>query len=303
MGIHSVISDNWTLTDVYQGTNFFDQFTFYTDLDPWHGYVNYVNQTQAQNMNLINTTSTSVYIGADYTSIANGRGRNAVRISSNKLYDYGLFMLRLSHMPFGCGTWPLFQLFGIDWPNNGLMDIIEGVDNQIYDHTTLHALNNCNFSGQPKNFTGTEESTNCGYDHGGGGCQIRSNNNNSYGQYFDDNNGGLYAIKWNDIGISLWFWSTNNIPSNAESNSPDPTQWGLPYAAWNFGVWCEGQDLFKKMNITFALTFCGVYDGGAFTHDCVDLNKQYGSCQGYVQNYPQGFEQAYWIVDYVKVFQ
>ena len=99
-----ILSDNWKLVDLYQGDNFFNQFTFYTDLDSWHGYVNYVNETEAIQLGLINSTSTSVYIGADYTNKASGRGRNAIRISSNKTYDNGLFMIKMQHMPYGTYT-------------------------------------------------------------------------------------------------------------------------------------------------------------------------------------------------------
>jgi len=47
------------------------------------------------------------------------------------------------------------------------------------------------------------------------------------------------------------------------------------------------------------LTFCGDWDGSVFGSDCP--NK--GSCQSYVQNNPSDFEEAYWSVNYVKVFQ
>jgi hypothetical protein len=49
----------------------------------------------------------------------NGPGRPAVRLISDNTYTHGLFVLDLSHMPYGCGTWPAFWLLGPDWPTNG----------------------------------------------------------------------------------------------------------------------------------------------------------------------------------------
>eukprot|EP01084_Bolivina_argentea_P028739 53370_1 len=296
------LSQNWTLLDLYQGNNFFDQFVFYDYIDYTHGYVNYVNQTTATNLGLINSTLTTIYMGADHTNIATGRGRNSIRIASKKHYDYGLFIIKLLHMPTGCGTWPAFWLVGPDWPQNGEIDIIEGVDNQIGDQSTLHTRNGCDFKGKPKNFTGHEISTNCYEPITNQGCGIKSNNANSYGKNLNENGGGLFATKWDNDGIQIWFWNTKEIPSNADSNLPDPLLWGIPYASWPFGSWCTPNH-FKQMNITFDLTFCGQWDNFAFPNDCPQQNKEYKNCKGYVQNYPQGFEQAYWVVDYVKVFQ
>ena len=72
-------------------------------------------------MGYISTNATSVYIGADHTGFYpnGGPGRPSVRLTSNNNYTHGLFILDLSHMPFGCGTWPAFWTFGPSWPNNG----------------------------------------------------------------------------------------------------------------------------------------------------------------------------------------
>lgn len=74
--------------------------------DPTAGYVNYVNQTTATNNGYINSNNDLVYIGVDSTNVVNGTGRDSVRITSNAVYNYGLFALDVAHMPGGiCGTW------------------------------------------------------------------------------------------------------------------------------------------------------------------------------------------------------
>ena len=119
----------YTLEQNYlAGGNFFDQFTFFTAADPTDGFVQYVDQGTASSNGYINATSSSVYIGTDYTNVASSSGRESVRITSNAAYDSGLVILDLAHMPGGiCGTWPAFWTVGPNWPDEG--EIGESVHN------------------------------------------------------------------------------------------------------------------------------------------------------------------------------
>jgi len=56
---------------------------------------------------------------------------------------------------------------------------------------------------------------------------------------------------------------------------------------------------FSNMNLVFDLTFCGDWAGNVFASQCPGK----GSCNSYVQNNPKDFTEAYWSVNYVKVFQ
>ena len=95
-----ILANSWTLKDTYQGSNFFGLFDFFTSGDPTHGYVDYVSQSEAQSEGLINTTSTSIYMGADNTNIASGNGRKSVRLTSKTSYNTpSLFIIDLTHMP------------------------------------------------------------------------------------------------------------------------------------------------------------------------------------------------------------
>ena len=111
----------YTLEDDYLSEgNFFDNFDFFTDSDPTGGFVQYVDQSTASSNGYINASSSSVYIGTDYTNVAGSGGRQSVRITSNKAYDSGLVILDLGHMPGGiCGTWPAFWMVGPNWPAGG----------------------------------------------------------------------------------------------------------------------------------------------------------------------------------------
>ena len=69
----------YTLQDDYQPSKFFSMFSFWTDADPTHGYVDYVNQQSASSAGLIQSNSDSIYMGVDvrhvYTCIQPSRPR------------------------------------------------------------------------------------------------------------------------------------------------------------------------------------------------------------------------------------
>lgn len=100
----------YALQDDYMangGANFFSMFSFFQGPDPTNGYVNYVDQGTASSNGYINTNNGQAYVGVDYTNVASGAGRNSVRLTSNSVYNHGLIVLDLAHMPGGiCGTWP-----------------------------------------------------------------------------------------------------------------------------------------------------------------------------------------------------
>jgi hypothetical protein len=98
----------YSLADDYLGNGFFGNWDFFTGDDPTGGYVNFVDQGTAQSNGYVSTNDDgSIYLGVDYTNVASGRGRNSVRLTSQKTYTHYLTVIDLGHMPGGiCGTWP-----------------------------------------------------------------------------------------------------------------------------------------------------------------------------------------------------
>ncbi|KAF7310936.1 hypothetical protein HMN09_00636900 [Mycena chlorophos] len=99
----------WVPQDEFSGPTFFDGFGFFTDPDPTHGTVTYVNATYAFENNLAyydNATNTVVMKGDDTTWLEEGQNRSSVRVSSHAQYNTGLFILDLIQAPFGCSVWP-----------------------------------------------------------------------------------------------------------------------------------------------------------------------------------------------------
>ncbi|OQU94025.1 hypothetical protein CLAIMM_00447 isoform 1 [Cladophialophora immunda] len=276
----------------------------YGDADPTNGYVQYVDQNTAQSGGLINTDNGAIYMGVDHTNVASGSGRQSVRLTSKKSYNHGLIILDLSHMPGGiCGTWPAFWTVGPNWPSAGEIDIIEGVNSQASNAMTLHTASGCSITNNGM-FSGSVSTPNCDIKAAGqatnAGCQISTPNDATFGSGFNDGQGGVYATEWTSSAINIWFFARSAIPSDISSGSPDPSNWGQPLASFAGG--CNIDEFFNDNQIVFDTTFCGDWAGNVWTSDPVCGSKA-STCQDFVQNNPSAFQDAYWSVNSLQVFQ
>lgn len=109
-------------------------------------------------------------------------------------------------MPQGCGTWPAVWELGPDWPQDGEVDIVEGVNDVVPNQSTLHTSPGCTMpSGITQ--TGTQVSTDCNTAgtfvlsrqvtfcadeegmlqpvNGNQGCAVHTTDANSYGPAFN----------------------------------------------------------------------------------------------------------------------
>ncbi|KAE8148020.1 concanavalin A-like lectin/glucanase domain-containing protein [Aspergillus avenaceus] len=289
----------YTLKDDYgTGFTFFDQFSFFTGADPTNGFVKYVDRGTAQNTGLISAEGT--YMGVDHTNVA-GDGRPSVRITSNKSYNQGLFILDLAHMPGSvCGTWPAFWLLGPDWPNNGEIDVIEGVNDQSVNQFALHTSDSCTINNS--GFSGQLLTSNCYVKAAGqannAGCGIKDTSAQSYGNGFNSAGGGVYATEWTDQKIDIWFFPRSGIPGDISSGNPNPSGWGTPVA--RFQGACNINSHFKGLQIIFDTTFCGDWAGNVWGQSSCASK---GTCRDFVANNPAEFKESYWSVNSLKVYQ
>jgi len=290
------------------GNSFFDGWDFFTGGDPTHGYVNYVDKATAQRLGYTRVNGNSVYIGSDMHNVVNNsRGRDSVRLTSKSSWQKGLFIMDATHMPSGCGTWPAWWLVGPNWPNKGEIDIIEGVNSNNVDATTLHTSSGCDMSGQDTSkFSGKwgtdrggKPATNCYVnapnEFANQGCGITGG---AYGPSFNSGNGGVYALEWTDGFIRAFYFPRNSIPQDLQSGNPNPDSWGKPYALFDLGNNCPDVH-FEDEQIVINLTFCGDWAGNVFGSQCPGL----GDCKTFVQKNPSKFSEAYWAINYVAVFQ
>ncbi|KAK5172231.1 uncharacterized protein LTR77_003869 [Saxophila tyrrhenica] len=300
----------YELVDDYEGTTFFDKFSFYSGYDPTNGHVQYVNQTVAERNGLASTSPEGrTIISVDTTNRYpnGGPGRPAVRLVSNNAYTHGLFILDLVHMPYGCGTWPAYWLLGPDWPSNGEIDIIEGVNTIDHNSMSLHTSNNCTISGAEQ--SGDFQTSDCNKDvNGNSGCGSSASNTNTpnnYGAALNRANGGVYATEWTSNYIKVWFFGRNNIPTSITIGAPDVSQFGVP--VYNAQGQCPIDQHFNNMSIIINTDFCGDWAGNVFTQyaGCPSSPGQnsWGSCVNYVGDNPSAFTEAYWSINSVRVYQ
>ncbi|APA14232.1 hypothetical protein SS1G_11977 [Sclerotinia sclerotiorum 1980 UF-70] len=295
--------EKYQLEEKYSGDNFFDAFNFFTAPDPTHGFVTYVSESAASQQGLISVRSDGVYMGVDFKTVLSpsGAGRNSVRIESKKSWTHGLFVADLGHVPGGaCGSWPAMWTVGDNWPYNGEIDIIEGVNLQNHNLMSLHSGPTCSVAGSGQ--TGTLQSANCNNfaNPVGVGCGISDPRTNSYGTGFNLNGGGIYAMEWTSCYIRVYFFPAGTSPADINGANPDPSKWGTPVA--NFQGDCDIDSHFRENRLIFDTTFCGDWASAVWSSDATCGSKA-PTCVDYVAGNPAAFGDQYWLVKSISVYQ
>ncbi|KAF2270639.1 tat pathway signal sequence, partial [Lojkania enalia] len=310
------LSRRYSLIRDYNASNFFDEFTFFTGQDPTGGFVTYVPFDNASATGLIHNSTGIVYLGVDHSNVysAGGPGRPSVRLESRLTFTEGLFVLDLSHLPVGCGTWPAFWTVGLgDWPTDGEIDIIEGVNDAKGNDAALHATGECLVSSDVVQKS-TWRSTNCNINHDGNlGCGVKFTEAGTYGNKFNLNGGGIYAMEWTNSAIKIWFFPPTLAPESLTSmsldSSPDPSTYGIPSAEFSGPCSNSFPEKFFNHTIVIDTTFCGGWAGTRFGKDAgsiclgAEAASPEDSCKAFVGEHPEAFEEAYWAINSLRVWQ
>ncbi|KAI1415916.1 glycoside hydrolase family 16 protein [Hypoxylon sp. FL1857] len=282
----------YTIQDSYDNTNFFDGFEFFDLPDPTNGFVKYLGATEANALGLAGYANGGVYMGVDYNTTNPTGGRSSVRVNSKKTYNEALIIADIAHQPAAvCGSWPAFWTVGQNWPYNGEIDIIEGVNLATNTTYTLHTGPSCTFSQGDCNAPGT----------GNLGCGISSGDDQTLADGFNQIGGGIFALEWTSSAINIFFFPrTGDIPQDIAAGQPDPSTWGSPQTSFS-GSGCDIPSHFKDHQIVFDTTFCGDWAGQVFSSDPV-CGAKAATCQDYVSNNPSDFKDSYWLINSVKVY-
>jgi hypothetical protein len=242
----------YTLAKEYSGSSFFNDFTFFGNADPTHGFVTYGNRRYAEDNNLIGFEGDYAVMSIDSTTnlgkgdnyyaqtgnrdywLTNNVGRKSVRIEGNYEFTHGLIITDVGQMPSGiCGTWPAFWTLGgqRSWPQDGEIDIIEGSNTQGGFWSALHAGSPSNINNNNDAYTGRITATDCD-------TRVDSANPNFVGCKFenddratwDNYNGGVWASQWTSDRIKIWFWPYGSVPADVAAGTPSPGSpgWGTP---------------------------------------------------------------------------
>jgi hypothetical protein len=196
-------------------------------------------------------------------------------------------------------------MLGPDWPNNGEIDIVEGVNDQNYNIMTLHSSTGPVLSANSDSFAGDLGTLNCDVNAPdqakNAGCSIHDASDLSFGTGFNTAGGGVFATEWTSSFIKIWFFPRGSIPADVASSNPQPNaNWGTPRSVFqgDFNL----DDNFKNLQLVFDTTFCGQWAGQTWhtTGSCKSLAP---TCEEYVTNNPKAFAEAFWAINTLQVFQ
>lgn len=153
-------------------------------------------------------------------------------------------------------------MLGADWPINGEIDIIEGVNQQSSNQITLHTNAGCSIDSiDNSSFTGSLTTSNCDVKAPGqienAGCSIDNQNDQSYGSGFNQANGGIYATEWTSESINVWHFPRARVPPDIHGKSPNPSSWGKPTA--KFAGTCKIDSHFKNLQIVRSPPLCNQF--------------------------------------------
>ena len=107
--------------------------------DPTKGQVEFQSKDGAERKGLIETSADKATMRVDTTDLEQGANRPSVRLESTSTYGPGhLFVADIKRMPVGCSVWPAWWSYGeVDYPANGEIDVLEGVNNQSKNQITF----------------------------------------------------------------------------------------------------------------------------------------------------------------------
>jgi hypothetical protein len=334
-------------------SSMFTGFTFFTGPDPNSGsnsneesIAEFVTLQDAQSLGLVGVRDGRLYAGTDnYTTLSSSETRKTVRFHSDHEYDRALIILNITHMPFGCSLWPAYWLLGSmgqpqPWPYHGEIDVIEGINLYDFVSSSIHTTDSpgCQMQGHVGvNMTGEWSQTNgndpencyTNYVSGKDGCKVTASSNATYGEQFNRNGGGIFALEIAEDGIRNWFFPRGGpVPADLLAQAPVPSTWPLPYANFHLGPWCPATN-FATLRIVFDITICGTWAGASFgqylpagVQSCTAGDTDLGSynagvctsaglsppvggqcCSHFARTQPSAFDQAYWLFDSLTVYE
>jgi len=310
-------SSAYSLVANYSGTSFFSGFETFTGADPTHGAVNYTDMAFAASSGLLgfnqykSTNETRAFIKVDSTNKA-PNGRNAVRLTSLATFSVDMLaVMDITHQPTAPGVWPAawFLGTGATWPAVGEIDVVEYVHNNSFNAMTLHTAPGCSVANSTNAFVGKLQAEDCNAGNGNMGCgvqapsQIEAYNQqvNTAGEAFNAQGGAIYVTEWTSSGINIWSFARSAVSSSFNSVNPSTAGFPTPLASFS-GYGCDFSKAFQNMVMIVNIDFCGDWAGQVWVSSGMAAQTGVATCNDFVANNPQAFNEAYWEFGSIKVY-
>lgn len=295
----------YNLVKEYAGERFFDDWTFYGNIDNLtNGDVTFLNNVDAfhNNIAFVSDAGNAIMKVDNSTHLQFNQKRDSIRISTKDQFTVGsVWVADIIHLPYGCSVWGAFWSSAPTWPLGGEIDTFEAVNQDPYGHMGLHTNPGCTHSPDAVQSSTLINSTDCSIQaNNNQGCIVSNPDPASYGEAFAKAGGGVYVTEFAIDGISIWVFNRTSIPSSLEGNasSIDTSTLGIPVANWPADN-CSVNEFFQPQELVFDITLCGDYAGAAsvFFETCT------GVCYNdWVLGDPSHYDTAYFEVSYVRVY-
>ncbi|KAL9932308.1 hypothetical protein V8E36_008787 [Tilletia maclaganii] len=304
----------WSLNKTYNARDFLSDFEWYTKTDPTHGLINYQSQSASLAANLTEVRGDSLFLRVDTTPTAL-QGRSSNRITSKAAFGDGIYVLNVSHVPYGCSVWPAWWTVTVDydtgaWPAGGEIDIIENANDQFSGNlVALHTNPGCTI---PSTSSTQKASTQIQYTDCNGktaqntGCRMMLGSNPpTWGAPLNKAGGGLFVMR-RDLskggsGISMWFFARGSEPADlrAGSRGVNPAGWGFPNAHFDVASTCASY--FGPHYIVINTALAGDFAAATWSQSGT-CQQTYGAITDQVAYRGDSYSTAYWQIRTLRVF-
>ncbi|KAL1756077.1 glycoside hydrolase family 16 protein [Schizophyllum commune] len=305
MLVSPAAATSYDLVKEYSGESFFDGWSFYGNYDNLtNGDAIFLSADENNDAKLAyvdSSTGRAIIKVDNTTNVPYNEKRNTIRIESEERYDIGsVFVADFYHVPYGCSVWPAWWSQAPNWPTGGEIDTFEGVNMVTMNQMALHTEDGCK-QVSPSQSSTLVNSTDCNKDvNENSGCVVTDPETDSYGEAFAKAGGGVWVTEMASSGISIWFYSRDEVPDAIKNNasSIDTSSLGTPVANWPTGG-CDIDTFFQAQNLIFDITLCGDFAGAdnVFSQTCS------GKCyEDYVVGNGSVYATAYFDIAAVRVF-
>ncbi|KIY42968.1 glycoside hydrolase family 16 protein, partial [Fistulina hepatica ATCC 64428] len=292
----------WTIQSSLTGEDFINFFNFDSGQSDNDGVANYVDGVTE---GLVYTNSDGqVVIAVDTTEYVSLR--NSVRMVSATTFNpstSSLFIFDVEQIPAVCGVWPAIWFTGTDWPADGEIDVVEGVNEYTQNIFSIHTGDDCTMDTSLLTDAALVDAgeTDCNAYVSDTACGAMSNSTASYGVGSNSAGGSVYALQLTSAGLEMYWWTKDSVPADITSGLPTPSTWGSP-AVEVLSDTCDTDshfiDLMMIVNTNLGGTFPeGVWstdDAGGQDTSCATLTS-YSDAASYIQNVGSAFSTAQWV--------